>query len=77
MTPSPIKIYNNGIYYPPQEVVTNGYWGKFGKVANELPLDYEENKKKSSIHNLPFTFSTKHLSPSSFLIFPSNHLLWF
>jgi len=46
MTPASITIYNNGIYFPPQEVVTNGYWGRFGKVANELPLDYEEIEKK-------------------------------
>jgi hypothetical protein len=41
-TPAPIKVYSNGSYSPPQELVTNDYWGRFEKVANELPSDYEE-----------------------------------
>ncbi len=41
-TPQPVIIYSNGIYSPPQELFTNGYWGRFEKMANDLPIDYEE-----------------------------------
>jgi hypothetical protein len=41
-TPVPVKIFSNGIYSPPQEIVTNDYWGRSEKIANELPLDHEE-----------------------------------
>ena len=40
-TPAPLTIYSNGIYYPPQELVTNGFWGRYAKMANDLPIDYK------------------------------------
>jgi hypothetical protein len=39
-TPAPLTIYSNGIYFPPQELVTNGFWGRYAKMANDLPIDY-------------------------------------
>jgi hypothetical protein len=35
-----ILIESNGYFYPPQDVVTSGYWGWSEKVSHMLPLDY-------------------------------------
>ena len=40
ITPVPVQIEKNGHYYPPQELLVNGYWAVFEKIANTLPLDY-------------------------------------
>jgi carboxypeptidase-like protein len=40
VTPMPVGIDKNGNRYPPQEMLTTGYWGVYEKVANELPTDY-------------------------------------
>jgi hypothetical protein len=40
VTPMPVQIEKNGSYYPPQEILANGYWAAYEKVANELPVDY-------------------------------------
>jgi CarboxypepD_reg-like domain len=45
-TPAPIKIYSNGIYFPPQEIIVNGFWGAYEKVANDLPIDYQPKEKQ-------------------------------
>ncbi|SRR5579871_20116 len=42
ITPQPIIVYSNGLYSPPQEFVTNGYWSLFEKMANAVPVDYQE-----------------------------------
>lgn len=39
-TPEGIRIDENGSYFPPQEMVTSGRWGRYEKIANSLPLDY-------------------------------------
>lgn len=41
---TPITVEENGQYYPPDEVLTSGYWGRTEKVSNLLPLDYETPK---------------------------------
>jgi len=41
VTPAPIQIEPNGSYYPPQEVLSSGYWAMYEKIANSLPLDYQ------------------------------------
>ncbi|HEV2481940.1 MAG TPA: carboxypeptidase-like regulatory domain-containing protein [Puia sp.] len=40
VTPRPIKVEENGNYYPAQEVLSTGYWGGTEKICNLLPLDY-------------------------------------
>ena len=40
VTPQPIKVEENGNYYPAQEVLSTGYWGQTEKICNLLPLDY-------------------------------------
>ncbi len=47
MTPTPVRIWSNGNYFPPGEVFTMGYWSKSEKLSNLLPIDYSsENVKK-------------------------------
>ena len=38
--PRPLKVEENGNYYPPQEVFDTGYWALSEKIANLLPVDY-------------------------------------
>ena len=40
VTPRPLKVEENGSYYPPQEVLDTGYWALSEKIANLLPVDY-------------------------------------
>jgi hypothetical protein len=40
VTPRPIKVEENGNYYPAQELLSTGYWGQTEKICNLLPLDY-------------------------------------
>lgn len=40
LTPRPIKVEENGNYYPRQEVLTTGYWAQTEKIANLVPVDY-------------------------------------
>ena len=40
ITPALVRFEENGNYYPPQEVLTTGFWGQTEKIANLLPLDY-------------------------------------
>ena len=40
ITPAMIIVEENGNYYPPQEILTGGYWGESEKVSNLLPMDY-------------------------------------
>jgi hypothetical protein len=40
ITPAMIMVEENGNYYPPQEILTGGYWGESEKVSNLLPMDY-------------------------------------
>lgn len=40
ITPAMIMVEENGNYYPPQEILTTGYWGGSEKVCNLLPMDY-------------------------------------
>ncbi len=44
VTPAPVAIEKNGNYYPPQEIMTFGYWAVYEKIANELPFDYVPDK---------------------------------
>jgi hypothetical protein len=37
----PIGIYENGGYFPPQEVFSMSYWSWGEKMANMLPMDFE------------------------------------
>ena len=47
MTPTPVRIWSNGNYFPPGEVFTMGYWSTSEKLSNLLPIDYEpENISK-------------------------------
>jgi CarboxypepD_reg-like domain len=39
-TPRPLKVEENGNYYPPQEVFNTGYWALSEKISNLLPVDY-------------------------------------
>jgi hypothetical protein len=41
ITPIPVQIEKDGSYYPPEEILANGYWATYEKVANELPVDYK------------------------------------
>jgi hypothetical protein len=41
ITPAPVNLESNGHYFPPQEVLTMGYWAREEKVDNELPLDFD------------------------------------
>jgi hypothetical protein len=41
VTPAAIQIEKNGSYYPPQELLSNGYWAIHEKFANTLPIDYQ------------------------------------
>ena len=43
VTPRPLKVEENGSYYPPQEVLDTGYWALTEKIANLLPVDYGLN----------------------------------
>lgn len=36
----PIKVEENGSYYPPQALVSTGYWAQSEKICNLLPIDY-------------------------------------
>jgi len=40
VTPQPVKVEENGNYYPAQEVLSTGHWGQTEKICNLLPLDY-------------------------------------
>jgi CarboxypepD_reg-like domain len=40
ITPKPLKVEENGNYYPPQEVFETGYWALSEKISNLLPVDY-------------------------------------
>ena len=37
---TPIKVEENGSYYPPQNVFNTGYWAQSEKICNLLPLDF-------------------------------------
>jgi hypothetical protein len=41
ITPAPVTIDVNGSYFPPQELLTDGAWGRSEKIANLLPVDYD------------------------------------
>ena len=41
LNPVPITVEENGNYYPPQILLTSGFWGRSEKISNLLPLDYE------------------------------------
>ncbi|HEY4064539.1 MAG TPA: carboxypeptidase-like regulatory domain-containing protein [Puia sp.] len=43
ITPAMIMIEENGNYYPPQEILTSGFWGQSEKVSNLLPMDYGQH----------------------------------
>jgi hypothetical protein len=43
ITPALVQFEENGNYYPPQEVLTTGFWGQTEKIANLLPLDYGQH----------------------------------
>ena len=36
----PIKVEENGGYYPPQNILNTGYWSQSEKICNLLPIDY-------------------------------------
>lgn len=38
--PTVIGLEENGNYYPPQKLMTYGFWSQSEKIANLLPLDY-------------------------------------
>jgi hypothetical protein len=40
VTPRPLKVEENGSYYPPQQLLDTGYWAISEKIANLLPVDY-------------------------------------
>jgi hypothetical protein len=40
VTPAMIIVEENGNYYPPQEILTSGYWAGSEKICNLLPMDY-------------------------------------
>jgi len=40
MSQTPIKVEENGSYYPPQNVFNTGYWAQSEKICNLLPLDF-------------------------------------
>ena len=42
ITPAMVFLEANGNYYPPQEIPSSGFWGQSEKIANLLPLDYNE-----------------------------------
>lgn len=42
VTPRPVKVEENGNYYP-QDLFCTGYWGQSEKICNLLPLDYGLN----------------------------------
>jgi hypothetical protein len=39
----PVKVEENGSYYPPQVLVTRGHWAQSEKICNLLPIDYGLN----------------------------------
>jgi CarboxypepD_reg-like domain len=41
LNPVRITVEENGNYYPPQVLLTSGFWGQSEKISNLLPLDYE------------------------------------
>jgi hypothetical protein len=41
LNPVPITVEENGNYYPPQILLSSGFWGRSEKISNLLPLDYE------------------------------------
>ena len=43
VTPRPLKVEENGSYYPPQQLLDTGYWAISEKIANLLPVDYGLN----------------------------------
>jgi len=40
ITPAPVQIEINGMYYPATEIFISGAWGYSEKVSNLLPMDY-------------------------------------
>jgi hypothetical protein len=43
MTPAMIIVEENGNYYPPQEILSSGYWAHSEKIASLLPMDYGQH----------------------------------
>jgi carboxypeptidase-like protein len=41
MTPTMIVIEENGNYYPPQVLLSKGYWAQSEKISDLLPADYQ------------------------------------
>ena len=37
---TPIKVEENGSYYPARALVSTGYWAQTEKICNLLPIDY-------------------------------------
>lgn len=37
----PVLVTQSGLYFDPEDVFLDGYWGWSEKVANQLPVDYE------------------------------------
>jgi CarboxypepD_reg-like domain len=45
ITPAMIVIEENGNYYPPQVILSSGYWAQSEKISNLLPRDYQPEAK--------------------------------
>jgi hypothetical protein len=43
ITPARVNIEENGNYYPPQELISSGFWGRSEKIVNLLPIDYGQH----------------------------------
>jgi hypothetical protein len=41
----PIKVYANGSYYNPEDLLSTGYWAWWEKIGTMLPFDYNPPKK--------------------------------
>lgn len=42
----PVVVEASGVYYPPQELFSLGYWAWSEKIAHMLPVDYDPEKKR-------------------------------
>lgn len=43
LTPATISIEENGSYFPPEELLSTGFWAGSEKIANLLPMEYGRN----------------------------------